>query len=147
MHAEYLYFNRFGPLINYWTTRFEAKHKYFKHLANVIGNFTNICYSLSLRHQFRQCYLSLNSDGVDDVEVSPGMLHFMMISHSFNHIFIGTIVECPSSLLWKSTSTLKAAILFRYALVHTCVICTTAKVITVTVSSMHGYYTYHPPLH
>ncbi len=67
--------NRFGPLINHWTTRFEAKHKYFKHLANVLGNFINICFSLALRHQLRQCYLSLNSILTlpgEDVEIGPG---------------------------------------------------------------------------
>ena len=31
---------RYGTLIRHWTTCFEAKHKYFKHLANVMGNFT-----------------------------------------------------------------------------------------------------------
>jgi len=49
MHA-FVCTYRFGPLINHWTARFEAKHKYFKHLANVIGNFANVCYSLTLRH-------------------------------------------------------------------------------------------------
>ena len=73
------FFFRFGPLINHWTTRFEAKHKYFKHLSNVMGNFTNICYSLSLRHQLRQCYLSLNPDTAEDIEVGPGM---------YNHVHI-----------------------------------------------------------
>ena len=65
---------RFGPLINYWTTRFEAKHKYFKHLANLMGNFTNICYSLALRRQLRQCYLNLAPDDSNNVEIGPGML-------------------------------------------------------------------------
>ena len=65
---------RYGPLINHWTTRFEAKHKYFKHLANVMGNLTNICFSLTLRHQMHQCYLSLNTDSLpgEEVEIGPG---------------------------------------------------------------------------
>ena len=65
---------RFGPLVNHWTTRFEAKHKYFKQLANVMGNFTNICYSLALRHQLHQCYLSLNSETLpgEEIEIGPG---------------------------------------------------------------------------
>jgi len=75
MHFNLLYFYRFGPLINYWTTRFEAKHKYFKHLANILGNFKNICYSLALRHQLYQCYLNLNSSIFEDeIEVGPGKL-------------------------------------------------------------------------
>ena len=68
--------SRFGPLINYWTTRFEAKHKYFKQLAHVMGNFTNICYSLATRHQLYQCYLSLNRSKHpnQDVEIGLGTL-------------------------------------------------------------------------
>ena len=69
-----MYHYRFGPLINYWTARFEAKHKYFKQLANVMGNFTNICYSLATRHQLYQCYLALSSSKHMnvDVEIGPG---------------------------------------------------------------------------
>ena len=105
---------RFGPLINYWTTRFEAKHKYFKHLANVMGNFTNICYSLSLCHQLRQCYLSLNSDYIEELEVGPGTFKYYNKNYTcvILYFFEGTPVECPS-LLWKSTSTLETATLFR----------------------------------
>ena len=55
------YIYRYVPLVHFQTTRFEAKHKLFKHLCNVTGNFTNICYSLVLRYQLHQCYLSLNS--------------------------------------------------------------------------------------
>lgn len=72
---------RFGPLINHWTTRFEAKHKYFKHVANVLGNFTNICYSLALRHQLYHCYHNLNADGniFKDLEVGPGKMLSLMV--------------------------------------------------------------------
>jgi len=31
--------------------RYEAKHQHFKHLANAIGNFINICYTLAVCHQ------------------------------------------------------------------------------------------------
>jgi len=70
----YISLCRFGPLINHWTTRFEAKHKYFKHLSNTMGNFKNICYSLAIRHQLYQCYVSLNSETIEaeDVEIGPG---------------------------------------------------------------------------
>lgn len=77
---------RFGPLINYWTTRFEAKHKYFKHLANVMGNFVNICYSLALRHHLHQCYLSLNYSATlsgEDTEIGPRMS--MRVHKLFHH--------------------------------------------------------------
>ena len=37
----------------------------------LLGNFTNICYSLALRHQINQCYLCLNPHQ-DPREVGPG---------------------------------------------------------------------------
>ena len=78
----YMYISlRFGPLINHWTTHFEAKHKYFKHLANVLGNFTNICYSLALRHQLHQCYLMLNSHTLsgEKIEIGPGNKKYLHV--------------------------------------------------------------------
>ncbi len=36
--------------------RFEAKHSFFKHLANILGNFKNIPETLSERHQSFMCY-------------------------------------------------------------------------------------------
>ena len=52
---------RFGPLVHQWTMRYEAKHRYFKILANNIGNFINAPYTLAMRHQYLQCYLHLDS--------------------------------------------------------------------------------------
>lgn len=90
--------SRFGPLVNHWTARFEAKHKYFKNLANIMGNYTNniICYSLSLRHQLHQCYRSLNTLTLDNekIEVGPGnaslflllwLQEYSMLKGSFPH--------------------------------------------------------------
>ena len=81
IHLQCIHFPfRFGPLINHWTTRFEAKHKYFKNLANVMGNYTNICYSLALRHQLQHCYLSLNNETLpgEENEVGPGDIYIYM---------------------------------------------------------------------
>lgn len=36
--------------------RFEAKHQYFKKLASVVRNYTNIAYTLAKQHQIRQCW-------------------------------------------------------------------------------------------
>ena len=43
--------------------RFEAKHSYFKKLTQNIGNFINLPYTLSLRHQKLQCYHNLDNFG------------------------------------------------------------------------------------
>ena len=48
--------NRFGPPSRYWCMRFEAKHSYFKSLAQRVNNFKNICKTLAYRHQYLTCY-------------------------------------------------------------------------------------------
>lgn len=56
-------------------------NKYFKNLVNVMGNYTNICYSLALRHQLQHCYLSLNNETLPGEEnlVGPGNVYDMYI--------------------------------------------------------------------
>ena len=64
---------RYGPLVHFWTMRFEAKHKYFKRLTAAVGNFINLPYTLAMRHQFLQCHLRLeSSEDLNIVEVGKG---------------------------------------------------------------------------
>ena len=68
---------RRGPLVRNWAMRFEAKHNYFKKLANKINNFKNVTYSLAKRHQSLQAYLMQTTNGHFlrvSLEVGPGML-------------------------------------------------------------------------
>ena len=74
-HKKYSY----GPLINHRTARFED---ILNILANVMGNFTNICYSLALCHQLHQCYISVNV-ATESREVGSGIL-----TKSFHTILI-----------------------------------------------------------
>ncbi len=117
---------RFGPLINHWTTRFEAKHKYFKHLANIMGNFTNICYSLALRHQLYQCYIGLNSNTLcsEDITIGPGIIIWTNHSNkafSTFYLLIGSAVTVVSHKLWNKVEVFPATSLFRFV---SCVSCT-----------------------
>ena len=66
--------HRCGPLPNYWTMRYEAKHRYFKYIAKVINNFKNVAKTLAHRHQRHLCYLLANPEKylVDSVEFGPG---------------------------------------------------------------------------
>ena len=70
----YIYYCRFGPLVNHWTMRFEAKHNFFKKMANNIGNFINLPYTLAVRHQYLQCYYHLSGDELFEhtQEIGPG---------------------------------------------------------------------------
>lgn len=46
-----------------------------------MGNYTNICYSLALRHQLQHCYLSLNKETLpgEENDIGPGniRIHFL----------------------------------------------------------------------
>ncbi len=56
--------------------RFEAKHKYFKKLASHIGNFINISYTLSMRHQFLQAtYIKIILNHTCSLNLIKGMNH------------------------------------------------------------------------
>ena len=46
----------FGPLVDFWTLRFEAKHSFFKKLVRDVNNFKNILLTLSLRHELMLAY-------------------------------------------------------------------------------------------
>ncbi|EEC07499.1 conserved hypothetical protein [Ixodes scapularis] len=53
---------KFGPLVELWAMRFEAKHQYFKNISRKIRNFKNISKSLAMRHQFYQCFSLVGGD-------------------------------------------------------------------------------------
>ncbi len=52
--------------------RFEAKHSYFKRLAQTLGNFINLPYSLAMRHQQLQCYWSTNDREIPGAGLTVG---------------------------------------------------------------------------
>ncbi len=63
-----------GPLINYWTMRFEAKHRFFKRLGHIVCNYRNILKTLAECQQMFLCYnLMCGKDLSErDVEIGPG---------------------------------------------------------------------------
>lgn len=53
--------------------RFEARHRYFKRMAQQLGNFINIAFTLAMRHQRLQCHYQLSSTlSGEEIEVGPG---------------------------------------------------------------------------
>ena len=46
----------FGPVVDFWTFRFEAKHSFFKKAARDLNNFKNIVLSLANKHQLMLAY-------------------------------------------------------------------------------------------
>ena len=65
---------RYGPLVKHWTMRYEAKHSHLKKLAQNLGNFINIPWTLASRHQKWQCYHWLGAEPLGQVEpeIGPG---------------------------------------------------------------------------
>lgn len=46
----------FGPLVDLWTMRFEAKHSFFKKVVHDVFNFKNVLLTLSSKHQHMMAY-------------------------------------------------------------------------------------------
>ena len=63
-----------GPLVHFWTMRFEAKHRFFKRLGHIVCNYRNILKTLCYRQQMYLCYNLLSGKELAerDVEVGPG---------------------------------------------------------------------------
>ncbi|RVE72780.1 hypothetical protein OJAV_G00041440 [Oryzias javanicus] len=54
----------FGPIVSFWTLRFESKHSYFKQVVRHTNCFKNITLSLATKHQLMMSYniFSLSCD-------------------------------------------------------------------------------------
>lgn len=101
---------RLGPLVHYWSMRFEAKHGFFKRLAHITCNFRNICKTMAFRHQMLLCYnLLCEHIFTHHKEIGPGCTTslssiegFDQILHKFEHTQL-TEVYIPSWVKWKGT--------------------------------------------
>ena len=77
-HIHCIAYNRCGPLSHIWCMRFEAKHRFFKYLTKVLGNFKNVAKTLTNRHQRHMCYVLANPAFlVDTVDTGPGKCNFV----------------------------------------------------------------------
>ena len=67
------YINRCGPLVHYWCMRYESKHKYFKKMAQTLGNFINLPKTVANRHQRYMCYkLTCSTNFIQEDVLGPG---------------------------------------------------------------------------
>ncbi|KAJ8034185.1 hypothetical protein HOLleu_20916 [Holothuria leucospilota] len=84
-----------GPLIRYWTMRFEAKHSFFKRLGHIVCNFKNILKTLSYRQQMYLCHnLFTGSSFVQrDTEIGPGSS--VLLASLPNANFLSTTLGIP----------------------------------------------------
>nr|XP_057925469.1 uncharacterized protein LOC131127529 [Doryrhamphus excisus] len=78
---------KLGPLIHFWSMRFEAKHNFFKRVSHITCNFRNICKTMAYRHQMQLCY-NLRSGSVLShiTEVGPGPSTFLSAIDCFKDL-------------------------------------------------------------
>lgn len=62
-----------GPLYWQWCMKYEMKHNFFKRSAHIVCNFVNLPFTMAMRHQFYQAFVSLSCRNQKDVfEVISG---------------------------------------------------------------------------
>ena len=78
-----------------WCMRFEAKHSYFKKMANTLGNYKNLPKSLASRHQHLVSYQMSNPERfgryyiADAVKTSEGVYIYIYRNSSIHMYIIG----------------------------------------------------------
>lgn len=71
---------KFGPLIEFWTIRFEAKHSFFKRVVHNTGNFKNIVHTFATRHQLMlSYYLEMPSIFKPSIETETGRVSVVSV--------------------------------------------------------------------
>ncbi len=85
-----------------WCMRCEAKHRYFKQIAKVIGNFKNIAKTVAQRHQRYMCYVLSNpSDYLKSEQVLGPVVSLQLSSLEYE---AEIIASCPTV---KTNSTIQ----------------------------------------
>ncbi|XP_032366042.1 uncharacterized protein LOC116684672 [Etheostoma spectabile] len=102
---------KLGPIVHFWSMRFEAKHGFFKRVSHVTCNFRNICKTQAYRHQIMMCYTLLSGQMFShEFEVGPGCVTLLGTIEDFGKVsgFEGipafTEVYVPSWVRYKGTS-------------------------------------------
>lgn len=103
---------KLGPVVHFWSMRFEAKHGFFKRVSHVNCNFRNICKTQAYRHQMMMCYTLLSGQMFShDFEVGSGCTtllgtieDFEKVKSGFEGSAVFTEVYLPSWIKYKGTS-------------------------------------------
>ena len=106
MHDLYVCaaYNRCGSVMRYWCMRYEAKHSYFKDLAQKIKCFKNIPKSPAERHQHQHqrlvCYHFIDHNHwLKRSKLEK--VHFLLHEHRHAHYHVHTCTThtCPNNLV------------------------------------------------
>ncbi|CAF2188491.1 unnamed protein product [Rotaria magnacalcarata] len=104
----------FEPPVRHWCMRFEAKHQVFKRLAVKSNNYKNILYTLSKRHQLRQClfFSSSNYYDINNEGYSSRTKQFLMLPADIRRLLQTNIKNVDQHTLFMDLSNLN--VLFPY---------------------------------
>ena len=117
---------RFGPLVQKWTMRYEARHNYFKNVAQNIGNNIKLTWTPANRHQLLQCYYQTSQESlltdIMDIDWSMEVAHYSKVNtvciyiyHYFSFFIYNAICRDPSC---SSRSAIRTTIWYRLLQVH-----------------------------
>ena len=110
---------RFGPLEQKWTMKYEARHNYFKNVAQNIGNNIKITWTPANRHQLLQCYYQTSQESlltdIMDIDWSMEVAHYSKVNtvyiytttflSSYLMLFAGTLVAVQDQPLELQSGT------------------------------------------
>ncbi|KAJ8280847.1 hypothetical protein GJAV_G00059800 [Gymnothorax javanicus] len=98
--------SEFGPVRNMWCMRFEAKHQYFKRIADVLHNFRNVALSLAARHQFLQCWqFQAESLGREGTVMDTTEIDLHSLPSELQRTLLDTVIGNDLGIsLWKTKS-------------------------------------------
>lgn len=84
-------YRMFGPLVQYWSFRFEGKHGYFKDLASRLKCRKNVLLTLAKKHQYYHCW---------HLRQTNPYLHDCLLSNSSGRqVELHTLPSCYERLL------------------------------------------------
>ena len=84
--------------MRYETMRYEDKHSYFKALAHTLENYTNLPYSLAMRHQYYVCYIENLKKKKMEITTRPATVHCFINFARINHTITLQLIHCPQKM-------------------------------------------------
>jgi hypothetical protein len=113
---------KFGPLIRFWTMRFESKHQYFKRCVRSSKNFVNVAKMLARRHQMLQSYLSVGQRFPSVRTINGMAINTNSLSNAAEVIFRSIVMTDASAQCYSEVSvrgtTYKQGLLLPYEIRH-----------------------------
>lgn len=98
---------QFGPLIRFWTLRFESKCSYFKQCTRQSKNYKNVTKTMSERHQLYQAFINTGdrfiSRKLENCMPFQKELFNQSIVKAVEQIYSGINIHYSNKLVYKGT--------------------------------------------